>query len=120
MTAHLLQMCAEFFKPTRESFYRRVYALVSQVPEGRVVTYGQVAAALGDRRQARTVGWAMRVCPAHVPWHRVVNAKGRISIRPLHRGFNPQRALLEDEGVVFDDNDCIDLDRFGWDNFGKV
>lgn len=103
-----------------ESFYQRVYALVSQVPEGRVVTYGQVAAALGDRRQARTVGWAMRVCPMHVPWHRVVNADGRLSTRSLTGGFHPQRALLEDEGIVFDDKDRIDLDRFGWDDFRKA
>ncbi len=104
----------------RESFYQKVYALVSQVPEGRVVTYGQVAAALGDRRQARTVGWAMRVCPAHVPWHRVVNANGRLSTRSLTGGFHPQRALLEDEGIVFDDDNCIDLDRFGWHDLGKA
>lgn len=106
--------------PMRESFYQKVYALVSQVPEGRVVTYGQIAAVLGNRRQARTVGWAMRVCPDHVPWHRVVSSNGRLSTRPLHGGFHPQRVLLEDEGVVFDENDCIDLDRFGWDDFGKA
>ncbi len=106
--------------PMSESFYQKVYALVSQVPEGRVVTYGQVAAALGDRRQARTVGWAMRVCPDHLPWHRVVSSNGRLSTRPLHGGFHLQRALLEDEGVVFDEDDCIDLDRFGWDDFGKA
>ena len=72
-----------------------------QVPEGRVVTYGQIAAALGNARRARMVGWAMRACPEDVPWHRVVNAKGGLSTRSPSGTFNPQQAFLEDEGVQF-------------------
>jgi len=97
-----------------QGFFRRVYQLVSQVPEGRVVTYGQIAAMLGDPRRARVVGWAMRDCPADVPWHRVVNSKGQVSTRNLSGGFNEQRALLEDEGVEFDLSGRIDLDAYGW------
>jgi methylated-DNA-protein-cysteine methyltransferase-like protein len=61
---------------------------------------------------ARWVGGAMAHCPAGVPWHRVVNAQGRISDRP---GATRQRPLLEEEGVAFDDRGRIDLDRFRWD-----
>ena len=93
-------------------FSQRVYQIVSRIPYGRVVSYGQVAFALGSPRSARQVGWAMHKCPEDVPWHRVVNGKGMISLPSP--GSALQRALLEDEGVVFD-NDRIDLDRYGWD-----
>lgn len=87
---------------------------MQRVPEGCVVTYGQIAAALGDARQARIVGWAMRICPDDVPWHRVVNAHGGLSTSRLHGDFNLQRALLEDEGVQFDDYGRINLSIYGW------
>jgi methylated-DNA-protein-cysteine methyltransferase-like protein len=94
-------------------FFRRVYALARQVPRGRVVTYGQLARALGASRGARTVGWAMRACPADVPWHRVVNARGEISVRPT-TGYAEQRARLRAEGIRFDRAGRIDLDKYGW------
>src|SRR5262249_30037455 len=62
-------------------FHRAVYRLVEQIPRGQVATYGQIAALLGWPRAARAVGYAMRHCPANVPWHRVVNARGGISVR---------------------------------------
>ena len=95
------------------TLFTRVYALVRRVPRGRVVTYGQVARALGMPRGARTVGWAMRVCPDQVPWHRVVNAHGEISIRPT-TGFHEQRARLKAEGIRFDRAGRIDLKKYGW------
>ena len=95
-------------------FFQKVYQLVRGVPEGYVVTYGQIAAVLGDPRQARVVGWAMRDCPADVPWHRVVNSKGQVSTHALSGGFNQQRALLEDEGIEFSPSGRIDLDVYGW------
>jgi len=91
-----------------------VYQLVRQVPAGHVVTYGQVAAALGNIRLARQVGWAMSACPADVPWHRVVNAQGQISTRPQAGDFCPQRVWLEEEGVRFDPDGRIDLRLYGW------
>jgi methylated-DNA-protein-cysteine methyltransferase-like protein len=100
-----------------QGFFQKVYELVRQVPQGRVVTYGQIAAALGNPRRARMVGWAMRACPEDVPWHRVVNAKGALSTRSPSGTFNPQRAFLEDEGVHFDSNGQIDLRIYGWDEF---
>ena len=92
---------------------QRVYALVRRVPAGRVVTYGQVAALAGAPRAARAVGQAMRVCPAGVPWHRVVNGRGTISRRGDGSGALSQRLLLEGEGVRFA-RGRIDLGRFRW------
>jgi len=103
-----------------KGFYDQVYELVRGVPTGRVATYGEIAAALGNPRKARQVGWAMRVCPDDVPWHRVVNSQGRLSTTAIHGGFNPQRALLEDEGVEFDCEGCIDLTRYGWHDARKT
>ncbi len=62
-------------------FARAVWRLVRRVPRGRVVTYGQIAELLGRPRAARRVGWALRICPLDLPWHRVVNAQGGISVR---------------------------------------
>ena len=98
----------------RSEVFERVYELVRQVPAGRVVTYGQIAAALGNPRLSRVVGWAMRVCPADAPWHRVVNAKGQLSTQAVHRDFSPQRDLLEAEGVAFDSEGRIDLSLYRW------
>jgi methylated-DNA-protein-cysteine methyltransferase-like protein len=77
-----------------------VYALVRRVPPGRVVTYGQVAALLGRPGWARAVGHAMRACPPGLPWHRVVNARGRISVRARMDGMVTQRMRLLQEGVT--------------------
>lgn len=92
---------------------QRVNALVRRVPRGRVVTYGQVAALVGAPRAARAVGQAMRVCPAAVPWHRVVNGRGTVSPRGDGSGAFSQRLLLEGEGVRFV-RGRIDLERYGW------
>lgn len=97
------------------AFFDQVYGLVRRIPEGRVATYGQIARLLGQPHAARTVGWALRGVPSgsDVPWHRVVNAAGRVSI-PGSRGAADQRRLLEREGVVFDPDGRIDLARYGW------
>ncbi len=96
------------------SLFTRVYLVVRRVPRGQVVTYGQIARALGMPHGARTVGWAMRVCPEGIPWHRVVNARGEISVRPT-AGFHEQRARLKEEGVRFSRTGKIDLKKYGWD-----
>jgi methylated-DNA-protein-cysteine methyltransferase-like protein len=97
-------------------FFQRVYEIVARVPRGKVVTYGQIAAALGDPRQARTVGWALHSAPdwLDIPWHRVVNSSGGISTRHSIAGSNVQRELLEDEGVIFDEDGHLDLERYRW------
>src|SRR5262250_2991940 len=97
-------------------FYEDVYALVRQVPPGQVVTYGQVAALLGQPRAARAVGYALRFLPAgsDVPWHRVINHRGQISFRSLPGSPLIQRLLLEEEGVVFDAEGSVDLAIYRW------
>ena len=94
--------------------FRRVYALVARIPEGKVATYGQIALSLGLPRGGRTVGWALRQCPPYLPWHRVVNAQGRISGSPAGPRHVVQRARLEGEGIVFDASGRIDLEGCGW------
>ena len=89
---------------TASSSYPKIYAVVSRIPKGRVATYGQVAVLAGLPRQARLVGYAMHALPADsdVPWHRVVNAAGRISIRSDGLGHDELQAqLLAREGVRF-------------------
>jgi methylated-DNA-protein-cysteine methyltransferase related protein len=101
---------------TEASFYERVYDFVRQVPRGRVVTYGQVAAWLGAPRSSRAVGYALRALTAghDVPWHRVVNHRGQISPRYPAESPMLQRLLLEDEGVCFDTQSRIDLPTYRW------
>jgi len=94
--------------------FPRVYALLAQVPPGKVVTYGQLARALGMPNGARTVGWAMRQCPEGLPWHRVVNSQGYISHRGRGDSEALQRSHLEDDGVVLSVGGRIDLKRYGW------
>jgi methylated-DNA-protein-cysteine methyltransferase-like protein len=99
------------------STYAQVYEVVRRIPEGRVTTYGQVAALAGLGRQARQVGYALAALPegSDIPWQRVVNARGEVSRRAGGTAWEQiQRALLESEGVVFDAAGRIDLDRFGW------
>jgi len=103
---------------TRPHFFEQVYLLVSQIPRGQVASYGQIAALLGHPRAARTVGWALNALAesegGEVPWHRVINHAGRITI--ARAGLDPevQRRLLEEEGVEFDQNGYVDMRRFGW------
>jgi methylated-DNA-protein-cysteine methyltransferase-like protein len=94
----------------------RVYAVVRRIPKGKVATYGQVAALAGLGRNARQVGYALHAMPPHsrVPWHRVVNARGEISLPPYGGGDVTQRLRLEKEGVKFGKRGRIDLERFGW------
>ena len=101
----------------RRSRERRIYAVIRRIPEGRVATYGQVAAIAGLPRGARQVGRALsRLEEEEVPWHRVVNAQGRISARASPGIVEPlQKQLLEKEGVSFGSGDRIDLERYRWD-----
>jgi methylated-DNA-protein-cysteine methyltransferase-like protein len=100
-----------------DSFFQDVYRIVSMIPLGKVATYGQIAAYLGNPRAARTVGWALRALPEglDVPWHRVINAQGRISLSRRRGGAQQQRAMLEEEGVIFDQEGRIDLKRYRWE-----
>ena len=84
-------------------FRKKVYAKVKKIPRGKVSTYGDVAGSLGSRRIARQVGFALAALDDDtVPWHRVINAQGRISFKGDLARAGTQRKLLEAEGIEFD------------------
>jgi len=91
-------------------FFEQVHAVVEKIPHGKVVSYSQIARMLGRPRAAREVGWAMRVCPDGLPWHRVVMADGSITGGVY---AELRRALLEDEGVTFLPDGRVDMERCG-------
>ena len=94
-------------------YYQIIYQLVSQIPVGRVATYGQLALMSGNPRAARAVGYAVRACRCpQIPCHRVLRADG--STVPAF-GPGVQQALLEAEGVKFNARGRADLSRFRWD-----
>lgn len=100
------------------SKYQRIYDVVRQIPEGRVATYGQIAALAGLPGQPRLVGYALHNSPSgeDLPWQRVINARGEVSPRSSAEGVeNLQRVMLEDEGIRFSSRGRVDLDRFRWE-----
>lgn len=101
--------------PDFESWVKSVWQVVQSIPRGHVLTYGEVARLAGMSRAARRVSQAMRRAPRSMklPWHRVVNAQGKISFPEDSSGFREQKNRLEEEGVVFI-RGKIDLDRFGY------
>jgi methylated-DNA-protein-cysteine methyltransferase-like protein len=95
----------------------RIYAVVRRIPRGRVATYGQVAALAGLAGHARQVGYALHALPdgSTVPWQRVVNARGEISLRSVPGAGLTQRMLLEREGVRFDARGRIAFEKYRWE-----
>ncbi len=108
--------------PDPMAFNQRVWDVVRQIPVGKVTTYGRIAEMIPppggmDPKDysafgARWVGGAMAACPPDVPWQRVINAQGKISLR---RGAEQQRKLLEAEGIQFDERDRVDLKVYLWE-----
>ncbi len=96
-------------------FTRKVRALIRAVPRGRVASYGQIAALAGDPRQARQVAWILHASPEAegLPWHRVLSARGVISL-PAARGGREQARLLRAEGVPVGPGGRVDLETFLW------
>jgi len=98
-------------------FDQRVYAAVARIPPGQLATYGQIAELIGAWGRARQVGWALRrlPLPSEIPWHRVVNAAGRIAMTPSREGSDwIQRQLLLAEGIPVDGAGRLPLARFRW------
>lgn len=95
---------------------QRIWQVVAAIPPGRVATYGGVAQKAGIARAARRVGHALRGLPANtrIPWHRVVNAQGRISLPAGSPSHAMQRDRLQQEGIEFRPNGTIDLRRYSW------
>ena len=95
------------------SQFKKFYAVIARIPKGKVATYGQIAALAGLPRHARQVGYALHASPASLPWHRVINSKGELSLAGIPGVGDKQRALLEREGVEFD-GAKVSLARFRW------
>lgn len=95
---------------------QRVYAFLRQIPPGKVVTYGQIAEHLGNRRLSRAVGNILHQNPdpSRNPCHRVVNRQGRLSDAYAFGGAAAQRARLEAEGIVFQPDGTVDLGKYGF------
>jgi len=96
--------------------WQKIYAVVRRIPRGRVATYGQIAFLAGLAGHARQVGYALAALgpESRVPWHRVINAQGRVSPRALPGWDGVQRQLLRREGVRFDREERVSLERFQW------
>ncbi len=111
-----LSECCRSPQVMKESMYCRIYSVVNMVPPGKVATYGQIARITG-RCSARNVGYAMSSVSSDsdVPWHRVINSRGRISVRSHGEECTAQSRMLESEGVVFNDAGTVDLETFGWE-----
>jgi methylated-DNA-protein-cysteine methyltransferase-like protein len=99
------------------AYNQRVYDMTRRVPEGRVTSYGAIAAALGDPRKAREVGWALHANPRDdpAPAHRVVNKEGKLSGGWAFGSVEVQRGLLEAEGVTFLPDGRVDMARHFWE-----
>jgi len=98
-----------------DSFTQRVVNVIKRIPKGRVATYGQIATMAGSPRGARQVVRILHTLTEkeRLPWHRVINREGRVSLPP-GGGYEMQKAMLEDEGVVFGLRDTVDMKRFQW------
>jgi methylated-DNA-protein-cysteine methyltransferase-like protein len=114
-----------------ETFNQIVWEIARQIPEGQVSTYGQIASMIPpqegtdplqhERLSARWVGSAMRATPSGsgVPWHRVINSQGMISLPRGSASHDAQRGLLEREGIVFNEKGMLDFNMYGWDGPDK-
>lgn len=98
------------------AFFEEVYEIVRKIPRGKVSTYGDIARMLGQPGKAKVVGWALHSNPysGDVPCHRVINRKGELSRNFAFGGMEIQRRMLEEEGIVFNKDGTIDLNRYLW------
>jgi methylated-DNA-protein-cysteine methyltransferase-like protein len=99
-------------------FFEKVYALVKQIPPGRVTSYGAIARCLGSAGAARMVGWAMNQShshPEYIPAHRVVNRNGLLTGKHHFQGRNLMQELLENEGAIIENDRIMNFDEIFWD-----
>jgi len=98
----------------KKDFFNKVYEVTKKIPYGKVTTYGHIAEVCGIKSAARTVGWALNGCSPDIPAHRVVNRYGALTGK-IHFGDpNLMEDLLRSEGVEFDKNGCVKLDKHLW------
>ncbi len=101
----------------KNNFYKKVYLTVSKIPHGKVATYGQIAELIYAYGRARQVGWALRrlKLPSNIPWHRVINSKGLITMSVSRQGTDwMQKELLVNEGIKFNSKMKIDIKKYLW------
>ncbi len=99
----------------QKTFSLEIIEIIKNIPRGKVATYGQIATLAGNRFAARQVVRILNSSSRKekLPWHRVVNSQGTISLAP-GRGYEQQKALLVGEGIVFDKEDRVDFKKFLW------
>ena len=97
------------------SFHQKTIEIIKQIPKGKVATYGQIAALAGSPGAARQVVRALHTSSRKekLPWQRVINSQGKISLKPGY-GYEEQKTLLLKEGVTFSLSDIIDLKQYQW------
>lgn len=100
--------------------FDKIYEVVKRIPQGKVASYGTVAAMAGNPRWSRVVGYALHVNPEPItiPCHRVVTRNGEVSKAFAFGGDNMQRLLLSEEGIEFLPDGRIDMKKYGWSGFG--
>ena len=102
----------------KDDFFSSVYRVASLIPYGRVTSYGAIARYLGSGQSARTVGWALNAChslPVFIPAHRVVNRCGLLTGKYHFGGSTTMQQLLENEGIVVEDDRVVDFREKFWD-----
>lgn len=101
---------------SQPNLYQRIYEIVADIPKGQVATYGQIAWMVGKPNAARVVGYAMSKVPdgLNIPCHRVVNKAGSMAPKHVFGDERTQRELLEQEGIIFLKNGCIDMEKCQW------
>ena len=101
-------------KREKNDFFKKVYNVTKQIPIGKVTTYGHIAEVCGIKSAARTVGWALNGCGRDIPAHRVVNRFGALTGKVHFGDPNLMEDLLRSEGIEFDKNGCVRLDKHLW------
>ncbi len=109
-----------FLPLSDKDFTSKVIRLIKSIPKGKVATYGQIACLAGFSISVRRVVWILHSCSEKegLPWHRVVNRRGTISLKP-GAGYEKQKEMLKREGIVFDEKYRIDLERYLWEPDAK-
>jgi methylated-DNA-protein-cysteine methyltransferase-like protein len=105
----------------KNSLSERIKIIIKNIPKGKVATYGQIAAMAGNPRAARQVGWILHSSSQKekMPWHRVINSEGKISL-PKYSGYQLQRRMLENEGIEFNKNELINLTKYRWNGAFEI
>ena len=120
MKKRLNAQTGAFLSFSDKDFTSKVIRLIKSIPKGKVATYGQIACLAGFNISVRQVVWILHSCSEKegLPWHRVVNRRGTISLKP-GAGYEKQKEMLKKEGIVFDERDRIDLERYLWEPAGE-